>query len=139
MNTVVTGTAGQYSICNLNLTYFLGWNAADDNPQMILSGDRNIYGNSAAASQTTYNALANGGYGNSTHFGSGNTAGQVVSMGTNFVANAVSPCWTDKIHQAQGNVLLADASVQQFSNFKLRDQLRNTGDTSVPVNVLYFP
>jgi prepilin-type processing-associated H-X9-DG protein len=52
-------------------------------------------------------------------------------MGTNFAANVVTPCWTDsKMHQKNGNVLLADGSVQQLSSPKLREQLRNSGDTT---------
>jgi len=51
-------------------------------------------------------------------------------MGTNFQANVVTPCWTDKMHQKNGNILLADGSVQQLSSSKLRDQFRNSGDTT---------
>ena len=66
---------------------------------------------------------------------------EFVAMGTNFLATATAPCWTDKMHQKQGNVLLADGSVQQLSSSRLRDQLRNTGDTTTTtgVNTLMFP
>ncbi len=138
-NTLVTGTGNQFSLCNLNVSYFIGRDATENNPQMLLSGDRNIYGSGATASQSLYDPTLNSGYGNSTHYGGANPKGAAVSMGTNFIATAVSPRWTDKVHQAQGNLLLADSSVQQVSNSKLRDQLRNTGDTSTPVNVLFFP
>jgi len=50
-------------------------------------------------------------------------------MGTNFVAGAQTPEWTDaKMHQKNGNALLADGSVQQLSSPKLREQLSNSGD-----------
>jgi len=138
-NTLIVGTGGQYSLCNLNVSYFIGRDATEQNPQMLLCGDRNIYGNGTIATQSTYDPTVNSGYGNSTHYGGAYPTGQTVSMGTNFIAAAVSPCWTEKIHQEQGNLLLADSSVQQVSNTKLRDQFRNTGDTSSPVNVLWFP
>jgi len=145
-NVAVTGsgTPAQYSICNLNVSYFIGRDATENNPSMLLSGDRNIYGSSVVANQATYDPTVNSGYGNSVHFGgsypgAGATGTGFVSLGTNFTATAQNPRWTDKIHQAQGNVLLADSSVQQISNSKLRDQLRNTGDTSSPANVIFFP
>jgi prepilin-type processing-associated H-X9-DG protein len=36
--------------------------------------------------------------------------------------------WTQDIHVNQGNVGLADGSVQQFSNDGLREALQNSGD-----------
>ena len=38
--------------------------------------------------------------------------------------------WTDKMHQKQGNVALADGSVQQYSSSKLKEAIRSSGDTS---------
>jgi len=69
-------------------------------------------------------------------------------MGTNFTGNVVAPCWTDKMHQKNGNVLICDGSVQQWSSSKLRDGLRVSGDTTTAPaagggsgnpNVLMFP
>ena len=62
-------------------------------------------------------------------------------MGTNFTDADLSPCWTKTMHRSQGNVLLADGSVQQFSSRRLREQLRGTGDTnaSANANFLLFP
>ena len=79
--------------------------------------------------------------------GYGNGPNISVAEGTNFVANAQAPCWTDKMHQKNGNALLADGSVQQLSSAKLRDQARNSGDTTSltpatatnPGNCLAFP
>jgi hypothetical protein len=48
----------------------------------------------------------------------------------NFVAGTQTPTWTDKVHRGNGNVLLSDGSAQQLTSARLRDLLRNTGDTS---------
>jgi len=134
VNTLVPGSGGQYSLCDYNVSYFLGQNADENYPQMLLCGDRNIFG--SVALQAQYNATINNGYGNAQH----GSPAQVV-LGTNFSGIAISPCWTGKIHQSQGNVLLCDASVQQISSYALRTQLANSGDTTqIPgPNTLLFP
>ena len=123
--------------CNNKMSYFVGIDANDNFPQMFLAGDRNIYGQGPNGSATLPATFPNNGYGN-------NMASY--AMGTNFVNNAVAPCWTDKMHQKNGNVLICDGSVQQWSSSKLRDGLRVTGDqTTAPANngsgpnVLVFP
>jgi prepilin-type N-terminal cleavage/methylation domain-containing protein len=128
-----SGTPPQYSLCDINTSYFVGLNADENYPSMLLAGDRNIYGSQA---DPTYNSIINNGYGNAQH---GSPA--MVVEGTNFAAVASAPCWTGKIHQSQGNLLLCDASVQQISSSGLRTQLRNSGDlTSTPgPNTLLFP
>jgi len=121
--------------CNNKVSYFIGVDANDNYPQMFLAGDRNIYG--YAPGQTTLPAtFGNNGY------------GTAYAMGTNFTGNVVAPCWTDKMHQKNGNVLICDGSVQQWSSSKLRDGLRVSGDTTTAPaagggsgnpNVLMFP
>ena len=133
-NTAVAGsTPAQFSLANLNVSYFVGLNADENYPSMLLCGDRNIYGSQA---ETAYNATVNNGYGNAQH-------GSPMTMieGTNFIATATAPAWTGKIHQSQGNLLLCDASVQQISSSGLRTQLRNSGDlTTTPgPNTLLYP
>jgi len=127
LNVVVSGAGGQYSMCNYNVSYFIGFYADENDPQMILSGDRNIYGSGLPGGDLSEsaNATQNNGYGNAQH-----PTGSCVIMGTNFNSTATAPCWTAKIHQTQGNLLLADASVQQVSSSNLRTQLRNTQDTT---------
>jgi hypothetical protein len=66
------------------------------------------------------------------------------ALGTNFNANAQTPAWTDKMHKGQGNVLLSDGSAQQLTSARLRELLRNTGDTSAAPtspgpNTILFP
>jgi prepilin-type N-terminal cleavage/methylation domain-containing protein len=128
-NFTTTGTGADFNN-NLAVSYFIGRDCDETQPQMFLSGDRNIYG-------PTQLPTANGGYGNSPT----TVAGAIVALGTNIANNATTPGWTDKMHQKQGNLCLADGSVQQFSSAKLREQLRQTGDTTATPgpNTILFP
>jgi prepilin-type N-terminal cleavage/methylation domain-containing protein/prepilin-type processing-associated H-X9-DG protein len=135
------GTAPQTTICNINVSYFVGIESTESNPQMVLAGDRNIFGNST---RPAYDGTIHSGYGNSMpHTGTPSYGGSWAGMGTNFSATDASPAWTDKMHQKQGNILLADGSVQQVSSSRLRDQFKNSGDTSTVhngvANVMMFP
>jgi prepilin-type processing-associated H-X9-DG protein len=116
---------------NFKLSYFLGVNASDSHPQMLLAGDRNIQGfYNNTTSPANYN-------------GYGNYNSSECAMGTNWGTGTVSyPAWTlSKMHQGKGNVLLADGSVQQLDSTRLRQQLSATGDTTTQPgpNVLLFP
>ena len=118
---------GQYGyVNNYQLSYFVGIDSTEQFPQMYLDGDHNI-GSPGNPPTTMYRAAQ--------------------ALGTNFPANG-DPGWMDNMHQKQGNIGLADGSVQQFSRAKLQDGLKNSGDTvhatatgSVPggVNRLQFP
>jgi prepilin-type processing-associated H-X9-DG protein len=99
----------------------VGVDADETQPQMFLSGDRNI--GTGPANPHAY------GYSPST------TLGAAVALGT----NSLTVQWTDKMHQKQGNVALADGSVQQYSSSKLRESLRATGDTSTPKYTVLSP
>jgi prepilin-type N-terminal cleavage/methylation domain-containing protein len=99
---------------NNNCSYFVGVDAADTNPQMFLTGDHNLgSGNPPTTAYATYNSAG---------------ASHCVSLGTNFPVNNTATGWMDNMHQKQGNVGLADGSVQQFSRAKLQEGLRNTND-----------
>jgi prepilin-type N-terminal cleavage/methylation domain-containing protein len=126
---------------NNKISYCISPDANDNYPQMILAADRNIYGFGPGVTVLP-SSYPNNGYGNGPDTS--------VTMGTNFLATAQTPCWTDKMHQKNGNALICDGSVQQLSSSKLRDQLRNSGDTTTalgaqgsgasdPGNVLMFP
>jgi prepilin-type N-terminal cleavage/methylation domain-containing protein/prepilin-type processing-associated H-X9-DG protein len=123
------------------VSYFVGKDCDETQPAMLLAGDRNIYGGNAPSVAT---ATANNGYGNSPSPLPANKTtidnGLLVSYGTNFAAGAIVPAWTDKLHSKNGNVTLADGSVQQLSGSRLRDALRVTGDPAGNAgNVLLFP
>lgn len=131
--TVVAGntTATAY-LLNSNLSYFVGKDAQESNPQMLLVGDRNIVGQSPGGSVPS--PIPGSGYGNV----------GAVALGTNFVANSQTPAWTEKMHRSQGNVLMTDGSAQQLTSARLRESLRNSGDSSTSPsspgpNTLLFP
>jgi prepilin-type N-terminal cleavage/methylation domain-containing protein len=102
---------------DFEVSYFIGVDAQDTFPQMLLDGDHNLGGGTVNPPSQGYfwnNAAANGNF---------NT-----SLGSNFVAGG-GPGWMDNMHAKQGNVGLADGSVQQFSRTRLQEALRNSSDT----------
>jgi prepilin-type N-terminal cleavage/methylation domain-containing protein len=109
---------------NFKISFFIGVDASDAYPQMMLCGDRNIYGGGNVSTVGAGQTFPMNGYGNGP-----NTA---AAIGTNFPGNAAAPTWTDNMHQKNGNVLLTDGSVQQWSSSKLRDGFRNSGDPTTP-------
>ncbi|HEY9173943.1 MAG TPA: prepilin-type N-terminal cleavage/methylation domain-containing protein [Verrucomicrobiae bacterium] len=114
---VTVGTTYRDFFDNTAVSYFVGADADDTRPQMFLSGDRNI--GTGPFNPSSY------GYSPST------VLGAAVSIGTNTsTGTGANLQWTDKMHQKQGNVLLADGSVQQLDSSRLRDELRRTGDSS---------
>jgi prepilin-type processing-associated H-X9-DG protein len=84
-------------LSNSNLSYFVGLDANETNPQLILTGDRNI---------TNGASVKNG----------------VLDLTTNTAAG-----WTAELHNGVGNIGLADGSVRQLSMTGLRDTVENTG------------
>jgi prepilin-type processing-associated H-X9-DG protein len=99
---------------NTNLTYFVGLDANDTSPSMFLSGDDNF--------------LVGG---NQAGFGGSPRPSGILSLTTN-----TPIAWNDTRHMKQGNVGLADGSVQGFSSTALRRALENTG---VETNRLAMP
>lgn len=88
------------NLSNTNLSYFLGLDARDTNPQMFLTGDRN---------------LTNGPL----------PPNRILVLNTNFPLG-----WTREMHHYRGNIGLADGSVQQYSNIRLTDALRDESFTN---------
>jgi competence protein ComGC len=82
---------------NSNISFFVGIDAEESNPQMILAGDRNI------TNRTLYK---NG----------------ILEVTTNTPAG-----WTALMHNKVGNLTLSDGSVQQLSQTGLRATVQNTG------------
>jgi prepilin-type N-terminal cleavage/methylation domain-containing protein/prepilin-type processing-associated H-X9-DG protein len=104
---------------NKVISYFVGLDADETRPQMLLSGDRNI-------TNKTRTDI------------SGVKASQIVKFGTNVTATgeAGTAGWNKDLHQNSGNVCLADGSVQQFNAGRLKEQFRTSGDE---INKLAFP
>jgi len=105
---------------DLEVSYAVGVDAADINPQMILTGDNNM-GANANPPTTAFQAFQSG---NQTPF---------IYMGTNWTAN-LGPGWLDSIHSKNGNCGLADGSVQTLSRSGLQSQFKNSGDANQTPN-----
>lgn len=84
-------------LSNSNISYFVGVDANETNPQLILAGDRNL---------TNGTLIKNG----------------ILELTTNTPAG-----WTAELHREVGNVALADGSVQQISSMGMRTAVENTG------------
>jgi prepilin-type N-terminal cleavage/methylation domain-containing protein len=82
---------------NSNISFFVGVDATEANPQMILSGDHNI---------TNGISIRNG----------------LLDLTTNRPAG-----WTEEMHNKSGNLCLVDGSVQMVSVSGLRQTVTNTG------------
>lgn len=129
-----TGTPGVQAgfTNNLDCSYFFGKDADETQPAMFLVGDRNI----ASPTVTTSYGVSPSGTA---------TQGAVYAMGTNFIATALYPAWTDKLHQKLGNIGLCDGSVQELTSAAMRVAASHTGDVgsgggaTPPQNVLEFP
>lgn len=92
---------------NANLSYFVGLDSDETTPQMMLSGDDNLLVSGVAVKPG------------------------ILSLWTN-----TPVVWSEKRHEKQGNVGLADGSVQGWSSAKLAEGLRNTG---MGTNRFVFP
>lgn len=106
-------------------SYFVGTTANEEQPQSILSGDRNI---------------TNGAPGVAIPGGAG---GRLVTVATDAVANGnvntISKLgYSAGVHQNAGNLLLGDGSVQQVSSGRLRDAVRDAAQAS-GVQTFFIP
>jgi competence protein ComGC len=82
-------------LSNTNVSYFIGLDAEESTPQMFLAGDRNL------------------------------TNGLAVTNHVLFLATNLPAGWTHELHSLQGNIGLADGSVQGFSTSFLREAITN--------------
>jgi prepilin-type processing-associated H-X9-DG protein len=127
------GTNGVPYTNNLNVSYFVGVDALDSLPRTLMMGDHNLGdGNPPTASYCAYN-------------GSSANASRV--LGTNYPSGP-GIGWMDNTHTKQGNVGMADGSVEFLNRSKLQETLRVSGDAphgfgpgsfSSGVNRIQFP
>ena len=124
---LVTSSGTTYYVNDNNVSYFVGIDALDVNPQMFLVGDHNMA------------QLLNGVEppGNPNIFG--DTQPFAIGAGTNpasFMPGAKNDqnwvCFADNGHQKQGNIALCDGSAQSMNRAGLQSGLANTGDTWQP-------
>jgi prepilin-type processing-associated H-X9-DG protein len=99
-------TAFGPNLSNTNISYFVGLDANDTMPQVFLAGDRNLIGGTMLSNR-------------------------ILLLTTNDAVH-----WGTDLHKNQGNIALADGSVQTFNTSRLHDALANTG---VPTNRLAMP
>lgn len=85
-------------LANSNVNYFVGLDADEKQRQMFLAGDDNLLINGQPATSS------------------------VLALATN-----TPVAWSTTRHNQQGNVGLADGSVQSFSTTALRTAIQNTG------------
>ncbi len=103
---------------NKNISYFVGLDASEENPQTVLGGDRNVTRNVDITTPAAKEDLSR-------------ESKTVVKLtwvadmikDPNNKANKIG--FSTKIHQQAGNILLGDGSVQQVTSAKLREQLRD--------------
>ena len=85
---------------NQNVSYFVGLDAEEARPQMLMTGDRNV------------------------------TNGSTSVRSVLELRPAIPAGWTETMHNGNGNVGMADGSVFQHTTLTLRNALRNTGNTT---------
>jgi prepilin-type N-terminal cleavage/methylation domain-containing protein len=90
-----------------NLSYFIGLDAAEDKPQTILSGDRNLTGGGAYPTRQW----------------DGSTPPPTL-------VGAIDASYDNTIHVNAGNIGLGDGSSQQVTPAKLKTQIANSADTA---------
>ena len=111
---------------NYAVSYFIGIDADETQPGMLLYGDHAMGATGTAANNNNASTAA---------FLSGRYAPSLPGTGT---ATNGTAAWMDNSqHGKQGNVGLADGSVQGWSISKLREGFRNSGDGNN--NRLLFP
>ena len=90
----VHATSFETPLSNQNLSYFVGFEAREDGPQTILSGDRNI------------------------------TGGRLTDSFLRLVSTNDQMGWTKDLHNGQGNIGLGDGSTMQVIPAILTKQLQ---------------
>jgi prepilin-type N-terminal cleavage/methylation domain-containing protein len=110
------------------VSYFLCGDTAEAYPQMILTGDRNIGASNPNISGGAATTI------------SGTNAIAYNVMGTAVGATPLAPLWgwsQNDMHQKNGNLGIADGSVQQVSCSGLQTSLQNATNGGATVNPVY--
>ncbi len=98
---------------NKGVSYFVGFSASEENPQTILSGDRNV---SLDVTKTPSVLI--------------NSAAMVEWSNTDIQNDAKNTKGYDNsTHGSAGNILLGDGSVQQVTSGRFREALYNAGQS----------
>ena len=126
-----SATPGKDPLNSLYLSYFVGSDALDTQPQSILAGDRNIGNNNAAGTATPAPTMFAGGTQTSSTASNGAANKGQGTKGVDWSSWAWS---ANDIHLGAGNILLGDGSAQQASIADLQTDLYNStnGPTATP-------
>ena len=100
---------------DLNVSYFIGVDAQETSPRMFLAGDHNLGGDGNPPRWAYYSL-------------DGFNLGYAVWLGTNFTVNW-GPAFMANQHDKEGNIGLADGSVECFKRSQIQDALKRSGDT----------
>jgi prepilin-type N-terminal cleavage/methylation domain-containing protein len=116
-----------YGVGNQAISYTVGYDAMDTYPMMILSSDRNLTNNAPGSVPRSYEGpiATEGGRSYAVNFGT-NHAVAATGQGAGFDRN---------VHQSRGNILMGDSSVQPGTTSRLREILRNSGDSFNKIGV----
>ena len=95
-----TPAASYAGLENQNVSYFVGLDAKETRPQMLMTGDRNV------------------------------TNGIAPEHGILKLVPDQPAGWTETMHNGKGNVGMADGSVQQCTIPGLQQMLKKTGDST---------
>jgi prepilin-type N-terminal cleavage/methylation domain-containing protein len=129
-NDTVNNLIGLMSASNSAISYFVGVEAEETKPNMLLTGDRNM-----ATSNSFVFSDANGGTNYYTVLTSVDGAANPEAQWSEFATNNVAPH-----HDNAGNYALADGSVQQASTDRLKEALRLSRQSyGATANRISFP
>lgn len=117
---------------NKSVSYYVGLTASEEQPQSILSGDRNLTNGVVGSNPLVFN---------------GDTGTSTRQIRVVVLAPSGSPIrtvnnnagFTSSIHQNAGNFLLGDGSVQQVTSGRAREQIRDAGVATDSTQEFIFP
>lgn len=120
------GQDGIAFAANDNVSFFVGVEGDETKPGMLLAGDRNLEGTPTFQGSVS-GSLRRKFQFNSSVFSDLGNAFKRISVPAGARDNEIG--WTDNdIHQAAGNIALADGSVQQVTTSRFREAVLNSGD-----------
>jgi len=115
---------------NRFVSYFVGLDASEENPQTILGGDRNLSADTSVASVVLLK--------NTSAASAGPLSFPIPVAMANTMATAAGTKnfgFTSRTHDSSGNILLGDGSVQQVTSSRLREAVRDSAaSTASPLN-----
>jgi prepilin-type N-terminal cleavage/methylation domain-containing protein len=138
-STSTTAPLGQFQTNSPTATnyvsYFIGGDAIDTQPQSILGGDRNIGSDGGTPANLPTTSGIFSGYGN------GNGGGTAMSGSANPSVTIADWAWTSgDLHLKNGNIMLGDGSVQQTTVNGLVSDLEAATNSTANQSLSYdFP